>query len=142
MGEHVNSENKNKMREIMEKGLACTITFEIVEECKICYENYDNGDHKKMTLHVSNGIPHIVCLTCVKKIKSTKPTCPYCNADIPLTTVDKIRRGIKTFSGILKNCAILNVYVSYYWRQDLSFFSYLALLYLIRWAFRKFDSLI
>jgi len=53
---------------------------EIVDKCTICYEDYDNGDHKKVELCVStNGISHFVCKSCIAQFKSHNTTgCPIC----------------------------------------------------------------
>ena len=60
-------------------------------ECTICYETFDELDHRPLTLICDNNTcGHTYCLRCVQEIsKMSEPKkCPSCNAVFKYTTTN------------------------------------------------------
>ncbi|MCW7551215.1 hypothetical protein NX722_00790 [Endozoicomonas gorgoniicola] len=80
------------------------------QECAVCYENYDDHEHKKVVLPCQGQ--HVFCGRCVNKVlENEKPRCPYCRGDIkslkPTPSLrERMIKGLSNIPFVAGACAV------------------------------------
>lgn len=69
-----------------------------VQSCTLCFQPYDELNHKKVVLHFIAKEVHALCMPCLEDLaktnKSSEKTCPFCSADFRKVGVSEVAKRV------------------------------------------------
>jgi len=85
--------------------LSTEINLLIIDQCPICFENFNRSSRKSIILHRMNNVEHTFCKSCLVVIMNEIITrCPICRYELNLQEKNQLQNILNPNTAIRRFC--------------------------------------